>query len=342
MVASGVHAVGVANGRGVASIRPTHSSAIDLANLVSMATRPGRRDVLLRAPPTMLLFLTCWGELDCAAAVAAAGQVEGVVIDLSKAPDPATYDPSDPDLRQAAALIQEALNATDVRAEEAIWTDIIDRYGSSQAPWAADVVGRAIGNRGNARARQGRLEAALLDYGEAIKRCPWSVDPVLNRGVALEGLGRFREAIADYRAVLAVSPQDPAAWNNLGNATAGTGEWEAAIDFYKRAVALAPQFAFAVSNLTLAEYEVGKNDGATLRSMRALLRRYPEFSDVRAALTAALWESGLQGQAEDEWRRVDDPRYRDLAWLRNTRRWPPRLVRALTSFLELKPLSSSQ
>lgn len=311
-------------------------------------TRPERRDVIAKAPPALLLLLTCWTDAgDCKAEISApAAAVEEekgggeVFIDLSKTPDPGTYDPSDPELRQAAALIQDALNTTNVQTEEAIWTEIIDRYGLSQATWAPDVVGRAVGNRGNARARQGRLEEALIDYGEAIKRCPWSVDPVLNRGVALEGLGRFREAIADYRAVLAVDPQDPAAWNNLGNATAGTGEWEAAIDYYKRAVSLAPQFAFAAANLTLAKYQVGKNDVATLREMRTLLRRYPDFSDVRAALTAALWESGLQSQAEDEWRRVDDPRYRDLAWLRATRRWPPRLVRALTSFLQLKPLPS--
>jgi hypothetical protein len=32
--------------------------------------------------------------------------------------------------------------------------------------------------------------------------------------------------------------------------------------------------------------------------MRTLLRRYPFFTDVRAALTAALWRAGLEEQAE--------------------------------------------
>ena len=44
-----------------------------------------------------------------------------------------------------------------------------------------DVVGRAWGNRGNARSRQGKLQEALADYNEAIRICPWSGDPVLNR-----------------------------------------------------------------------------------------------------------------------------------------------------------------
>lgn len=51
-------------------------------------------------------------------------------------------------------------------------------------------VGRAWGNRGNARSRQGKLQEALADYNQAIIICPWSPDPVLNRGVVLEALGR--------------------------------------------------------------------------------------------------------------------------------------------------------
>ena len=65
------------------------------------------------------------------------------------------------------------------------------RYGGLDRPWVPDVVGRAYGNRGNARSRQGRLAEALGDYNTAIALCPWSVDPLLNRGVALEALGRF-------------------------------------------------------------------------------------------------------------------------------------------------------
>ncbi|KAL4528509.1 hypothetical protein Ndes2437A_g03077 [Nannochloris sp. 'desiccata'] len=137
-------------------------------------------------------------------------------IDLSLAPDQSLYDAADPRLRAAAALVQDALNADDVQKEEALWTKIITEYSNIDAPWAADVVGRAWGNRGNARARQGKLQEALSDYNTAIKLCPWSVDPVLNRGVTLEALERFPEAIADYKAVLKVAPDDPSAWNNYG------------------------------------------------------------------------------------------------------------------------------
>jgi len=46
----------------------------------------------------------------------------------------------------------------------------------------------------------------------------------------------------------------------------------------------------------------------TRREMRALLRRYPTFEDMRAGLAAALWAEGLEAQAESQWERVDDPR----------------------------------
>lgn len=46
---------------------------------------------------------------------------------------------------------------------------------------------------------------------------------------------------------------------------------------------------------------------------RRLLRRFPDFPDMRAALTAALWDQGSQGEAETQWGRVDDPRYHPVS-----------------------------
>ncbi len=140
--------------------------------------------------------------------------------------------------------------------------------------------------------------------------------------------------------------------------------------------------------------QTGAKDPA-MRQMRTLLRRYPDFVDVRAALAAALWASGetrgaacarvcgsvihavsrsvhsasyltrptqsttqgssstpptppthphpptpthqgKEGEAETTWERVEDPRYRDVAWLAAQRRWPPSLVGAMDALLKLK------
>ncbi|GFR42967.1 hypothetical protein Agub_g3965 [Astrephomene gubernaculifera] len=258
-------------------------------------------------------------------------------IDPSLAPDQSKYDPQDPELREAASLLRSALSAPSLAAEEAGWSRIIDTYGGLDRPWVPDLVGRAWGNRGNARSRQGRLSEALQDYNTALQLCPWAVDPLLNRGVVLEALGRFPEAAADYHEVLRVAPDDPAGWNNLGNASGGMGDWQAAVQYYSRAVQLAPNFAFAAANRAVALFQVGRQEEA-LREMRSLLRRYPDFSDMRAALAGALWAAGREGEAESQWARVDDPRYRDPAWLHGSRRWPPALCESLGALLRLQSL----
>ncbi|GBF89044.1 hypothetical protein Rsub_01761 [Raphidocelis subcapitata] len=312
----------------------------------------GGADVSGAAAPSAMLWRR--GVLSAAAAAAAApwlgfsravaavGSVAAglpaiapALIRPELAPDQSAYDPTDPELRAAAALLQDALAAPGVALEEARWGEVIERYGSLDRNWVPDVVGRAYGNRGNARARQGRLAEALADYGEAARLCPWSVDPVLNRGVALEAMGRFEDAAADYRAVLAAAPDDPSAWNNLGNANAGLGRWGEARECFGRAVALAPAFSFAAANEALALWATGEREPA-IRRMRSLLRRYSDFDDVRAALAAALWADGREGDAETMWARVEDSRYRDVVWLKERRRWPPGLVEAMTALLELR------
>lgn len=262
-------------------------------------------------------------------------RIEAADIDPSLAPDPLSYDATDADLRRAANMIQQGLNAETVEEEERIWTQIIQEFSESKAPWRDDVVGRAYGNRGNALSRQGKVDKALEDYNMAIKICPWSVDPVLNRGVLLENELRFDEAVEDYKAVLKVAPQDPAAWNNLGNATAGQGQYDLAVKYYDKAVRLAPRFSFAAANKALSLYQSGGHDEEAIREMEALIRRYPDFSDMRAALAAAQWSSGKPGIAEENLERVDDIRYRDLTWLQRERRWPPRLVNEMEKLLKI-------
>jgi tetratricopeptide (TPR) repeat protein len=261
---------------------------------------------------------------------------QGVVIRKDLTPDPLSYDKNDPKLRAGAALLQKALNAQTVEEEERLWTQLIQEYENTDAPWTKDLVGRAYGNRGNARSRQGKLDQALIDYTTAINLCPWSVDPVLNRGVAYENMGRFEESVQDYRSVLAVQPDDPSAWNNLGNVSGwGLGRWKEAAGYFEKAIKLAPQFSFAAANRALALYEAGEV-GTAVREMQKLLRRYPGFDDMRAALAAAYWQAGKTGEAEMEWTRVDDTRYKDQKWLETERHWPPTLRAALGALIEIR------
>lgn len=102
------------------------------------------------------------------AAARAASDLVPTNLQLDRAPDQSLYNPADAELRDAAALLQQALNAETVQQEEALWTQVIDKYSRVNAIWMPDVVGRAYGNRGNARSRQGKLAAAISDFNQAI------------------------------------------------------------------------------------------------------------------------------------------------------------------------------
>lgn len=253
------------------------------------------------------------------------------------APDQSKYNVlDDEELLRATNLFQSALNATTVQEEERLWTRLINKYMSYDALWVPDLVGRAYGNRGNAKSRQGRFDEALTDFNKAIVICPWAPDPLLNRGVIYESMGRFEDAIIDYKSVLDVFPNDASAWNNLGNANMGLSNWSDAANYFEKAMILAPQFSFAAANRAIALYQLGEENRA-IKEFRSLLRRYPEgLDDIRAALTAALWAAGLRDAAEGEWHRVDDIRYKDIHWLKEERRWPPKLIESLTAFLEIR------
>ncbi|MEO2192163.1 MAG: tetratricopeptide repeat protein [bacterium] len=161
------------------------------------------------------------------------------------------------------------------------------------------------------------------------------MDPVLNRGVLFENQLMFEEAIADYRAVLKVSPNDPVGWNNLGNAQMGAGQFDEAISSLDRAVKLGGnRYAFAQANKAVALYAKG-DDGEAEREMLSLLRRFPNFAEVRASLGALQWMKGEREKAEENWLRVNDGSYRSVDWLRNQRRWPKRLVDAAEAYLSL-------
>lgn len=233
-------------------------------------------------------------------------------------------------ISQAEALFNkafEAIDAGDLTTAESYLSQILEQFPENPAIWS---------NRGNVRTSQNKLEEALEDYERAISLAPEVPDVYINRGVALEGLGRWEEAIADYNRALSLDEKDPLAYNNRGNAEAGSGQWQAAIADYKKASELAPNYAFARGNYALALYQVGDIDLA-IATMKNLTRKYPQFADMRAALTAALWAQGQLGEAESNWVAAYglDPRYKSTDWVASVRRWPPKMVIALESFLKL-------
>ncbi len=226
----------------------------------------------------------------------------------------------------------EATNKGDFPTAEGYWTELIETFPSNPAVWS---------NRGNARVSQNKLAEALSDYNKSVELAPDVADPYLNRGVAYEGLGKYESAIADYEKVLELDAGDAMAYNNIGNAYAGMKQWDKAVEYYHQASQIASNFAFARANESLALYELGETDKA-IKQMRNIVRKYPMFPDMRAALTAVLWEKGNQGEAESNWVATVgiDSRYKDIDWLTNVRHWPPSMIMALKNFLSLENTQS--
>jgi tetratricopeptide (TPR) repeat protein len=215
----------------------------------------------------------------------------------------------------------------DFARSESYWTELVTQFPNNPAVWS---------NRGNVRIGQYKLTEAIADFDRSIEIAPEYPDAYLNRGIAYEGKKLWDKAIADYNQVLAISPQDPVALNNRGNAKAGQQQWQAALDDYQQAADIAPDFPIARGNASLMLYQLGDHTEA-IRNMRNLVRKYPMYSDMRAALTAVLWVSGQQGEAESNWVATVglDNRYQDLDWIKNIRRWPPSMIEALEKFLNL-------
>ncbi|MGB5914007.1 MAG: tetratricopeptide repeat protein [Phormidesmis sp.] len=228
------------------------------------------------------------------------------------------------DLRKAAF---KATQTGQFDEAERQWSALIEQLPEEAAVWS---------NRGNVRVRQNNLEGARADYTKAIALAPTEPDPYLTRGALWEAMGEWDKAIDHYHQVLQIDPEDPAAYNNRGNAEAGRGDWVLAIADYQAAITLQPSFSLAYGNYALALYQTDEQQKA-LQIMKSLVRKYPNFADMRAALTAVLWELGRRGEAESNWVAVIglDARYKDLSWVKNVRRWPPKMVTALDHFLTL-------
>ena len=136
-------------------------------------------------------------------------------------------------------------------------------------------------------------DAADRAWTKAIELAPLNSAAWSNRGTKRLQAGRWADARADLERSVELSPDpnnpDPLTLNNLGNAEGALGNWDAAMANYLEASKdpTREMESIALANLALAKFQVNDVDGS-LRVARTILRRDPEFWDVRALATAAL------------------------------------------------------
>ena len=86
--------------------------------------------------------------------------------------------------------------------------------------------------------------------------------------------------------------------------------------------------------------QLGDDDKA-MTELANVARRAPNSADARAALAALRWAAGRRAKAEEAWnsacgRAEGCSKYKDIDYVQRIRRWPPRMVKHLQAFLQLR------
>jgi protein O-GlcNAc transferase len=144
---------------------------------------------------------------------------------------------------------------------------------------------------------QGKRDAALPVYCQAVSLEPNFAEAHGNLGVALTERGDFDKAIVAYRRVaISIKPAFAEAYCNLGNALRGQGRREEALAAYRWAIGIKPEYAEALSNFGVALTGQGDLDEAVVAFRRAISIK-PEFAELYCFLGKALKEQGKREEA---------------------------------------------
>lgn len=164
----------------------------------------------------------------------------------------------------------------------------------------------------------GRLEEAVIAYGEALAIKPHYAEAHYSLGNALKALGRLEAAAAAYRDALAQRPAYAEALFNLGNTLHDLGRPAKAITAYRGAAAMKPQYAEAHYNLGCALEVQGQLEEAGAAFRRAVDAR-PHFPEAWCNLGGTLQQLGRIDEAVSATSKALDlkPDYPDAVWNRS-------------------------
>jgi tetratricopeptide (TPR) repeat protein len=116
------------------------------------------------------------------------------------------------------------------------WQALADQHPQAVAP----LIARALFFE-----NVGEVEAALVDYGQAIARAPDDPDGYFYRGMSFALRSDWPRAAADFRRLVHLVPHDVEALVALGESLVAIRDFDAAIRILTRAIKLAPRRARA-------------------------------------------------------------------------------------------------
>jgi Tfp pilus assembly protein PilF len=144
--------------------------------------------------------------------------------------------------------------------------------------------------------REGKLEEAAAQYGEALKLQPNYFESHNNLGLLLERQGKPAEAMAHYLEALRIKPDSAEVHNNLGLLLAQQGKPDEALAHYNEALRSQPDNVEVHNNLGSLLARVGRPQEAMAHHLEAL-RVKPDSADTHNSLGLLLTRGGKPAEA---------------------------------------------
>ena len=117
---------------------------------------------------------------------------------------------------------------------------------------------------------QGKSDAALAEFREAIELNPNHAAAWINRGTAYHDLHQYDKAIADYSKVIELDPQNVLAWIRRGSSYHDIHQYDKALADYSRAIELDPQNVLAWTYRANSHHNLHQYDRAISDHSKAI------------------------------------------------------------------------
>ena len=188
-------------------------------------------------------------------------------------------------------------------------------------------------------------QAAIKDFGLAVRFDETSWKPRFNRGVSVAILGDYRQALADLDFVIQKNPQHKNAIFNRAEINLQLGEYARAVEDYGTVIRLDPRDAAAYSGRGIAFSALGEADKALL-DLNAVVRFDSENAEAYVDRADLYASQGNWERAAGDYRvavKLNNQlgrAYRNVAWMMATCpdekfRDPSLAVRAARKAIEL-------
>lgn len=234
--------------------------------------------------------------------------------------------------------------ATEGRLESA------ERFFQTYISQEDNLSASAYSNLGNVHLQMGKTDLAVSDFTKAIEMAPNAAVPRLNRAIAFEQLGvdadqagnakkavsMWEQGVHDCEEAVKYDPKEFAAWFNKGNIEMRLDKYEEAGMSFSKAADLAPGLAgyrLRAATLLFQNGDIKR----CMQQIRGVVRKNGNYAEAHAALSAVLWSTGAEDQAEEELTRAIemDPVWGDPDAVRKCTRWPPKLYVAHRNLINI-------